>query len=285
VALRWFFFSSLAEAFFLSRRERYDWKAMGVSVCDLAGRTRSRFSSRCRSRRPLEDLAWANRLATISSIPGSRSCCSSPRAGVLLLLVSPRGAPRALVLGNHSVHHSSNDLKSSRRVPDRHVRQADGVVLFFRAHGYGSFSPRIVMATLTLNLLYQFWIHATWIPKLAGSNTSSYAVGPSRAPPRTRVPRRQLRRRAYHFRRLFGTYLEERDDLPCRYGFVQPLASYNPLYGRVLSMDRTGAHLAAARSFNAGARPSFHAAGWRPTVKAARPRNCAGARSSRNRRS
>ena len=39
VALPVVFFSSLAEAFFLSRRERYDWKAMGVSVCDLAGRT------------------------------------------------------------------------------------------------------------------------------------------------------------------------------------------------------------------------------------------------------
>jgi sterol desaturase/sphingolipid hydroxylase (fatty acid hydroxylase superfamily) len=29
-----------------------------------------------------------------------------------------------------------------------------------------SVAPKLVVATLSLNLLYQFWIHVTWIPKL-----------------------------------------------------------------------------------------------------------------------
>ena len=31
------------------------------------------------------------------------------------------------------------------------------------------------------------------------------------------------------FDRLFGTFVAERDDLPCRYGLVKPLRSNNPI--------------------------------------------------------
>jgi hypothetical protein len=31
------------------------------------------------------------------------------------------------------------------------------------------------------------------------------------------------------FDRLFGTYIAERDNLPCRYGLVQPVTTYNLL--------------------------------------------------------
>ncbi len=31
------------------------------------------------------------------------------------------------------------------------------------------------------------------------------------------------------FDRLFGTFVSERDDVPCRYGLVKPLLSNNPL--------------------------------------------------------
>ena len=30
--------------------------------------------------------------------------------------------------------------------------------------------------------------------------------------------------------RMFGTFVAERDDLPCRYGLVQPLLSNNPVF-------------------------------------------------------
>jgi hypothetical protein len=32
------------------------------------------------------------------------------------------------------------------------------------------------------------------------------------------------------FDRMFGTYVEERADEPCRYGLVEPLHSHNPLW-------------------------------------------------------
>lgn len=30
------------------------------------------------------------------------------------------------------------------------------------------------------------------------------------------------------FDRMFGTYVKARQDLPCRYGLVHPITSYNP---------------------------------------------------------
>jgi hypothetical protein len=91
--------------------------------------------------------------------------------------------------------------------------------------------PEIVGATLLFNLLYQFWLHTELVPKLGPLewilNTPSH-------------------HRVHHasngayldrnyggvliiFDRLFGTFVEERDDLPCCYGLVKPLKSYNPL--------------------------------------------------------
>jgi sterol desaturase/sphingolipid hydroxylase (fatty acid hydroxylase superfamily) len=94
------------------------------------------------------------------------------------------------------------------------------------------FAPVAVFTTLALNLLYQFMLHATWIPKLGWFeyvfNTPSH-------------------HRVHHasndeyldanyggvlivFDRLFGSYVEEREDLPCVYGLTKPIHSNNPVY-------------------------------------------------------
>jgi hypothetical protein len=89
--------------------------------------------------------------------------------------------------------------------------------------------PRIVVMILSLNLLYQFWIHATWIPRLG---------------PLEWILNTPSAHRVHHaanleyldgnyggvlivFDRLFGTYIAERADIPCRYGLYRPLQSYN----------------------------------------------------------
>src|SRR6185437_13755792 len=93
-------------------------------------------------------------------------------------------------------------------------------------------NPLAVAGMQALNLSYQFWLHTALIGRLGPFewlfNTPSH-------------------HRVHHasngayldrnyggvliiFDRLFGTFVEERDDLPCRYGLVKPLKSYNPLY-------------------------------------------------------
>jgi sterol desaturase/sphingolipid hydroxylase (fatty acid hydroxylase superfamily) len=266
VALPVVFFASLAEAFFLSRRGRYDWKAMGVSAFDLAGRTTVSLFLPLSIAAPLVDLAWANRLATLRL---------DTWQSILLLFFGQefcyywyhRAAHRVRWFwGNHSVHHSSNDLNLSAAYRIGMFGKLTGVVFFFVPMVWLGFSPRIVMATLTLNLLYQFWIHATWIPKLGWLE---YFLNTPSAHRVHHAANLEYLDANYGgvlivFDRLFGTYLEERDELPCRYGFVQPLASYNPLYVEFYQWIGLARDLGRARSLKAVLGHLFMPPGWSP---------------------
>jgi hypothetical protein len=93
------------------------------------------------------------------------------------------------------------------------------------------FPPIIVGAALGLNLLYQFWLHAPWMPRLG---------------PLEWVLNTPAHHRVHHasnpeyldanfggvliiFDRWFGSFREERVGVPLRYGLVEPMSSYNPI--------------------------------------------------------
>jgi hypothetical protein len=92
-------------------------------------------------------------------------------------------------------------------------------------------SPQIVLMLLSLNLLYQFWLHVTWIPRLG---------------PLEWIFNTPSAHRVHHasnleyldgnyggvlivFDRLFDTYIAERRNVPCRFGLVRPTTTYNLL--------------------------------------------------------
>jgi len=131
----------------------------------------------------------------------------------------------------HAVHHSPNELSFATAYRLGWTGSLTGTPLFFLPLVLLGFPPALVVAALGLNLLYQFWLHSVWIPRLGWLewvlNTPSH-------------------HRVHHasnaeyldanfggvvivFDRLFGTLVEERSDLPCRYGLVKPLHSYNPV--------------------------------------------------------
>jgi hypothetical protein len=104
--------------------------------------------------------------------------------------------------------------------------------LFFAPLVLAGFPPMIVGAALALNLLYQFWLHAPWMPRLG---------------PLEWVLNTPTHHRLHHasnpeyldanfggvliiFDRLFGTFRKERADVRLRYGLAEPIKSYNPLY-------------------------------------------------------
>jgi hypothetical protein len=123
-----------------------------------------------------------------------------------------------------------------------------------------------VFALLSFNLLYQFWIHATWIPSLG------WLEGIINTPSAHRV--HHASNLAYLdanfggvlllFDRLFCTYVKERDELPCRYGLVQPITSYNPLKVEFAGWIGLLRDLVSARSFGAVAGYLLKPPGWRP---------------------
>jgi sterol desaturase/sphingolipid hydroxylase (fatty acid hydroxylase superfamily) len=131
----------------------------------------------------------------------------------------------------HSVHHSPEQLVLFSALRLGWTGSLTGAFLFYAPLVLLGFPANAVFAVLALNLLYQFWLHTELIPKLGIFewllNTPSH-------------------HRVHHgsneeyldknyggtliiFDRLFGTFVEEKDDVTIRYGLVKPLQSNNPI--------------------------------------------------------
>ncbi len=258
---------SLAEAWVLSRRPGgYDWKAMGVSLGDLFLRTSVAIFLPLSIVAPLVSLAWKHRYTTIEL---------DTWAAVLLLFVLQefcyywyhRAAHRVRWFWcNHAVHHSPNALNLAAAYRIGMLGKLTGVSLFFIPMMWLGFHPRVVAATLTLNLLYQFWIHATWIPKLGWME---YVFNTPSAHRVHHAANLEYLDANYGgvlivFDRLFGTYVAEREDLPCRYGLVQPLQSYNLVRVEFHEWQKLARDLLSARSLRAVLGHVLMPPGWRP---------------------
>jgi hypothetical protein len=63
---------------------------------------------------------------------------------------------------------------------------------------------------------------------------------------------------------MFGTYIPERDDLPCRYGLVTPLRTYNPFKIAFFYWVEIFRDLRKARSLRDVAGYLFGPPGWAP---------------------
>jgi hypothetical protein len=66
------------------------------------------------------------------------------------------------------------------------------------------------------------------------------------------------------FDRLFGTLIEERADLPCRYGLVKRLTVYNPLTIAFREWLAIAGDVGRARSLREAVGYLFGPPGWRP---------------------
>jgi sterol desaturase/sphingolipid hydroxylase (fatty acid hydroxylase superfamily) len=167
---------------------------------------------------------------------------------------------------NHSVHHSPNELNLSAAFRIGPFGRLTGSSLFFIPLVWVGFDLRTVFGLVTLNLLYQFWIHATWIPKLG------WLEGIVNTPSAHRVHHAanlEYLDANYGgvlvvFDRLFGTYIKERDDVPCRYGLVHPQTSHNPFKVELAEWIALGRDLAGARSLRAVLGHLFMPPGWKP---------------------
>lgn len=257
---------ALVEAVVLSRRQRYDWRAFGVSAFDLVARVAVGLLLPLSIATPLVRWAIQHRLMTI------------PLDGwvaVLLLFFGQefcyywyhRAAHRVRWFwGNHAVHHSPNELNLSAAFRIGIFGKLTGTTLFFIPLIWLGFDVRTVFSVLTLNLLYQFWIHATWIPKLGWlegvvNTPSSHRVHHAANPEYLDANFGGV---LIVFDRLFGTYTPERDDLPCRYGLVHPMTSYNPLRVEFAQWISLARDLLRARSLRAVFGHLFMPPGWAP---------------------
>ena len=258
--------AALIEGLWLhKRRGHYDWKAWATSLGDLAIR-RAMALLPYGLAVPLYTVAYQHRLFTLSL---------DSVGNVLLLFISlelfyywyHRTAHTVRWFWNvHSVHHSPNELNLAAAYRLGWLGKLTGSTLFFAPMALLGFQPVTILTALFLNLLYQFWLHADWIPKLGWLE---YVLN---TPSNHRV--HHARNSEYldanyggvliMFDRLFGTYIEERADLPCDYGLVSRVTTYNPFLINLMPWVGLAKDLLAARSLRDAWFFLFGAPGWRP---------------------
>jgi sterol desaturase/sphingolipid hydroxylase (fatty acid hydroxylase superfamily) len=262
--------ASIAEALVLSWRNgwrSYDWKAAGVSVVDFLVREYP-----LRWLLPLAFWTGAmnwfydHRLFTLpmDHWSGWAACFIGQE---FCYYWYHRAAHRVRWFWcTHSIHHSPNQLNLSAAYRFGWTGRLTGTLAFFMLAPLLGMPPRVILLMLTLNLLYQFWIHATWIPRLG---------------PLEWVLNTPSAHRVHHasnleyldgnyggvlivFDRLFGTYIPERADLPCRYGLVNPITSHNLFEIEFSQWRALLRDLASARSVRAFVGYLVKPPGWKP---------------------
>ncbi|CAB3772800.1 hypothetical protein LMG29660_07230 [Burkholderia puraquae] len=126
--------------------------------------------------------------------------------------------------------------------------------------------PAIVLVLLSINLLYQFWLHATWIPRLGPLEWIFNTPSTHRVHHASNLEYLDANYGGILivFDRMFGTYIPERRDLPCRYGLVTPVDTYNLLTIEFAQWRTLWGDLLAARSLSDALGYLLKPPGWRP---------------------
>lgn len=263
--------AALIEGLVLSKKraERYDWKSSACSLADLGGRRLLALIPYTFAA-PWLDWVWEHRLFTQSL---------DEVGAVLLLFVGLEffyywyhrtSHTVRWFWASHSVHHSPNQLNLAAAYRLGWFGKFTGTSLFFTPLVLLGFTPVTVLTALFLNLLYQFWLHADWVPKLGWleyvlNTPSSHRVHHARNPAYLDANFGGV---LIVFDRLFGTYVAERKDQPCDFGLVSPVvSSRNPLAINVGPWIGLAKDLASARSLREAWMYLFGPPGWRPDGK------------------
>ena len=225
------FIATLLEAFYQSRQGSYNWKAFGITFVDFILRVMLNSWITWSIASPLLFMIWKHRITNWQASPLMKEL-------ILFLLIDflyywyHRAAHRIRWFwANHSGHHSPNELNLSAFYRLGIFGRLTGVLLFFSPLVYLGFSPHKIWMALIAILTFQHWVHVTWIPKLGWleyiiNTPSAHRVHHARNPEYLNANYGGV---LIIYDRLFGTYVEERDDIPCDYGLVDRQTSNNPL--------------------------------------------------------
>jgi len=231
--------------------QAYDWRAYFVSLADAVGR-RAFDAVSFSIAAPLLLWAHAHRLTDIP-LDTSAQWLMLFVSHELIYYLYHRSAHRVRWFwATHAVHHSPNDLTLATALRLGWTGKIAGNAVFFVPLVWVGFSPVAVFATLAVNLLYQFWLHTTWIPKLGPlewvfNTPSHHRVHHASNPEYLDCNYGGV---LIVFDRLFGSFVEERDDIVPRYGLTTPLRSYNPLWIAIHEWVHMAQDVWAARSLS-----------------------------------
>ena len=169
----------------------------------------------------------------------------------------------------HSVHHSPNEFTLSTAYRLGWTGRLTLMLIFFVPLAALGFPPLMIVIALSINLLYQFWIHAEWIPKLGPLEGILNTPSAHRVHHASNVEYLDANYGGVLmiFDRMFGTYIAEREDIKPVYGWVQPMQSHNPFVIVFRPWIDLFRDLTRARSVRSIAGYLFGPPGWQPDGK------------------
>jgi len=223
-------FIALVEALILQSRKRgsFDWSEAWLSIADMMGR---RFLALLplNIAAPVFAWVWPHRLFTIE-LSGLASFALLFFGLEFFYYWYHRAAHRVRFFwATHAVHHSPNQLTLTTAFRLGWTGKLTGTTLFFTPLVYLGFEPNVIATALSLNLLYQFWLHTTWIPKLGWLELILNTPSAHRVHHASNLEYLDANYGGVLiiFDRLFGTYRPERHEEPCVYGLVKPMRTRN----------------------------------------------------------
>ena len=141
---------------------------------------------------------------------------------------------RTLFWGSHVVHHQSEDFNLSTA-----LRQTSTGIfttwVFYLPLFFLGMPIEMYVSIASLHLIYQFWIHTQFVPKLGLFEwflitPSNHRVHHAQNP---RYVDRNYGGLLCVWDRLFGTFSEETDEEEIVYGITTPLNTWNPVWANV----------------------------------------------------
>lgn len=221
---------ALAEALYLQYRKpgSFDWTEAWLSIADMVGRHALRLLP-LNLAAPVFALVWPHRIFTIE-LGGFASFMLLFFGLEFCYYWFHRASHRVRFFwSTHAVHHSPNQLTLSTSFRLGWTGRMTGTLLFYTPLVYLGFDPRVIVTALSLNLLYQFWLHTTLIPKLGWMEWIFNTPSAHRVHHASNLDYLDANYGGVLivFDRLFGTYRPERAEEPCVYGLVKPMRTSN----------------------------------------------------------
>ena len=171
-----------------------------------------------------------------------------------------------LLWAGHVPHHSSVKLNFGTA-----LRQGVGErlhkYLFWLPLPLLGFDPLMIFTIIALNLIYQFWVHTELVHKMPAMvewifNTPSH----HRVHHASNIQYLDCNHAGVLiiWDRLFGTFSEELDDCPPRYGLTKNINTYNPLKVAAAEYANLFHDVFQAKTTKDKLRYLFLAPGWAP---------------------
>ena len=167
----------------------------------------------------------------------------------------------------HVNHHSSQEYNLSTAIRQPWTGVLAGTWLPWLPLLLIGFPPEMVLLQSGINLLYQFWIHTEAIHRMPAWFEYLFNTPSNHRVHHASNPRYVDRNYAGIFMvwdRMFGTFAQETDAEPPRYGLIHNISTYNPLRIAFHEWAAMFRDVSRARSLREVGGYVFGPPGWRP---------------------